>query len=289
VFIARRAVPRRGLRPGRPSTAPSWGHVSAHDDAGSPGTGTGARPGAVAVCQIQGAVAEGAVDTSAAVEQRLVTRPISAAVVEAVLAGCDALLYPEDTESTIATLAEAVRQGALNRERVREAVRRLGRAAARVGAPLGAAPGRPEDLRWAFEVAVRTIHVLRGEARLGEARVHLVELDDDQGGPHPAPPRTALKQALHDGGVELAEGAPMLLALYADVRAWKGRAGLSAAAIARASELLATSPEAVVVLFGHPRQAEELPAARNVVVAWGGEPLMQRAAAAWLLAGRAAG
>lgn len=211
------------------------------------------------------------------------------AAVEAVLAGCDALLYPDDVEATIAALAEALRGGVLRRERVREATQRLGRAAARVGSPLGAAPGRREDLRWAYEVAIRTIHVVRGAPRLSGPRAHLVEIDDDQGGPHPPPSRAALKQALGDGGVELVEGAPILLALYADVRAWKGRAGLSAAAIARAGEVLASSPEAVVVLFGHPRLVEELPAARNVAVAWGGEPLMQRAAAAWLLAQGEAG
>jgi hypothetical protein len=36
------------------------------------------------------------------------------------------------------------------------------------------------------------------------------------------------------------------------------------------------------VLFAHPRLAHELAEARNVLVAWGGEALMQEAAAEWL-------
>ena len=36
------------------------------------------------------------------------------------------------------------------------------------------------------------------------------------------------------------------------------------------------------VLFSHPRLASEIPSARNLLAAWGGEGLMQEAVVAWL-------
>jgi hypothetical protein len=48
------------------------------------------------------------------------------------------------------------------------------------------------------------------------------------------------------------------------------------------AELCAAHPDVTVVLFSHPRLASELPAARNLLAAWGGEALMQEAVVAWL-------
>jgi hypothetical protein len=45
------------------------------------------------------------------------------------------------------------------------------------------------------------------------------------------------------------------------------------------------APEATVIHFSHPRLAAELPEPRNLVCAWGGEAVMQQAAARWLLRG----
>jgi hypothetical protein len=113
--------------------------------------------------------------------------------------------------------------------------------------------------------------------------VRLIEIEDDLGGPYPPYPRTALPAALGRGGVELSESGAPLIALYSDIRAWKGRPGISAAAQARLAELTAAEPEASVLLFSHPRLAAELPSARHLLAAWGGEAIMQEAAAAWLL------
>ena len=41
------------------------------------------------------------------------------------------------------------------------------------------------------------------------------------------------------------------------------------------------APDALVVLMAHPRLAAQIPA-RNVVIAWGGEAVMQTGAARWL-------
>ena len=124
--------------------------------------------------------------------------------------------------------------------------------------------------------------MLRGEPRLPSDAVRLIEIDDDAGGPHPPPSRHALPEALQRAGVELSDSGAPLLAIYADIRAWKGRPGLSPAAIERAAALLAGAPGTPVVLFGHPRLADALPTAHALLAAWGGEPLMQEAVAAAL-------
>jgi hypothetical protein len=48
-------------------------------------------------------------------------------------------------------------------------------------------------------------------------------------------------------------------------------------------EVTDAAPDATVLLFSHPRLAHELPTARNLLAAWGGEGVMQEAVAAWLL------
>ncbi|HEU4562801.1 MAG TPA: hypothetical protein VFS20_33535, partial [Longimicrobium sp.] len=62
-----------------------------------------------------------------------------------------------------------------------------------------------------------------------------------------------------------------------------GRPGISAAARERVAQLTAETPDATVLLFSHPRLAQEIPSARNLLAAWGGEGIMQEAVAAWLL------
>jgi beta-glucosidase-like glycosyl hydrolase len=207
----------------------------------------------------------------------------AAAGVRALRAGCDALLYPEDAGALVASLDTAVRSGALPERRAAEAIRRIEAAATRAATSAGAGQwGREEDRHWSLEVALRTLRVVRGEPRLPEGPLSLIEIDDDVGGPHPPYPRSALPAALRESGAEVGEEGAPLVALYADIRAWKGRPGLSAEARARLAAALAAAPEATVLLFSHPRLAAEIPAARNLLAAWGGEPLMQHAVARYL-------
>ena len=206
----------------------------------------------------------------------------AAAAVRAVAAGCDVLLYPKDTDAVIAALEEALGDGRLARERVDDALRRTAYAAERVW---GDAPGgiaRDEDRRWALEVGLRTLRVCRGEPRLPDGPVRLVEVEDDLGGPYPPYPRTALPTALRQAGVALSDEGTPVVAVYSDIRAWKGRPGISAAARDRVREVTEASPDATVLLFSHPRLAAELPTARHLLAAWGGEGIMQEAVAAWL-------
>jgi beta-glucosidase-like glycosyl hydrolase len=209
----------------------------------------------------------------------------AAAAARAVAAGCDVLLYPKDADAVIDALDAAVRDGRLPRERVRDALRRTAAAAERVSGESADAVARDEDRRWALDVGVRSLRVCRGEPRLPAGPVRLVEIEDDAGGPYPPYPRTALPAALRQAGVELSDDGTPVIALYSDIRAWKGRPGISAAARDRVREVTGTSPDATVLLFSHPRLAAEVPTARHLLAAWGGEGIMQEAVAAWLTGG----
>ena len=110
-------------------------------------------------------------------------------------------------------------------------------------------------------------------------------IDDDLGGPYPVPARDAFVAELLSRGVHVApDGLPVVL-LFADVKSWKGRAGLSPQS---AEQLRALAPSApLVVLFGHPRRAAELTDFSVVLCAWSGDIGMQRAAARALVDGLA--
>jgi len=211
------------------------------------------------------------------------------AAVRALQAGCDLLLYPDDP-AAVAREVEAAVGGVLSEERVAEALERLDRAARRAAGWRGESGwGRESDRSWALELAVRTIHVARGEPiSLAGRSIELYTIDDDVGGPFPPPARDVFPAKLRELGVVGGEGAVgggadavPVIALYADIRGWKGRPGLSARAVAEVDKVLAMRPGALVVLFGHPRLAAEIPGEVPVVVAWGGEALAQEAAAVW--------
>jgi len=197
-------------------------------------------------------------------------------------AGCDVLLYPADMEAVVRGVEAAVAEGRLPRARVEEALARIARAADSVaGGPSGSV-GADEDRRWSLETAVRSLRVIRGTPTLPAGAIHLIEVEDDLGGPWPPYPRVAFPAALRDAGVELSdEGAPLVV-VYSDIRAWKGRPGVSTVAQERVRELTERYPDVTVLLFSLPRLAHELPTARNLLAAWGGEGIMQQAAVAWL-------
>jgi len=65
--------------------------------------------------------------------------------------------------------------------------------------------------------------------------------------------------------------------VYAEPRSWKGRADLGARSRAALRRLVPGA--ALVVLFGHPRLASQIPGTAPILLSWHGQPLMQRAAA----------
>ncbi|HEX5869273.1 MAG TPA: glycoside hydrolase family 3 N-terminal domain-containing protein [Longimicrobium sp.] len=206
----------------------------------------------------------------------------AAASVQALAAGCDLLLYPDDSDAVIAEVQRALEDGRLDRARVEDALWRIADAARRVAGPPAGEWFDDEDRRWALDVAVRSLRVCRGEPRLPAGRVRLEEVEDDGGGPWPPYPRLAFPAALRAAGVEIADDGELIVALYSDIRAWKGRPGISAAAQERVRQITAEHPDATVILFSHPRLAADIPTAKHLLAGWGGEGIMQEAAVAWL-------
>ena len=221
------------------------------------------------------------------------------ASVAALAAGCDLLLYPGDLSGVERALTQAVRAGQLDPEALRAATRRRARWAdwAAVGVR-GTAPTET-DTEWAAIDAERCIHLVRGARTfpLGAA-TDVAIVDDDLGGPYPAPSREPFVRALGAFGarVQTVEAlspdlhSPLVIALFGDVRAWKGRPGYSSAALARVAALCEQATmqarDALVVQFSHPRHASAIPPCAAVVCAWGGDAAMQEAAARWLLRAR---
>jgi beta-glucosidase len=218
------------------------------------------------------------------------------AAVRALDAGCDLILYPQDLEAVARRLREAAARQELDPERLAHSRRRRLKWAQWASPPNDYRRPSATDVLWGAQLADRVVRLVRGErARIGAALQVLV-VDDDLGGPYPPPSREPFLAALAASGlparqveaVARAPGESTIVALFGDIRSWKGRPGYSAAARQAVARACAADPGAVVVQFGHPRLAVEIPEPRTVVTAWGGEAVMQQAAARWLAGAAAA-
>lgn len=236
---------------------------------------------------------EGLVVTDAMIMEGVLGEGEAIAAVRALRAGCDLLLYPTDLDAVADAVQRALDDGELDPARIRASAER------RTAHARDAWQGKPdvsklgEDRAWAEELARRVIHEVRGTLQVPLTAVELTVVDDDVGGPYPPPPREPFSSelkargaAVREAGGSAGDEATAVIALFGDIRSWKGRPGYSAnsleavrAAVARAR---ARKQEAVVVQFSHPRLATSIEADVPIVCAWGGESAMQRAAARWL-------
>jgi len=223
--------------------------------------------------------------------------------VRALAAGCDLLCYPADPQASYEAIGEALRTGVLTQERVDEALGRYAEAVLRVsatgaGAQRVAALPPPAPLTPAVDGAAAIIAdrligqgIVRGR---GAARcaptassilaspLDLIVIDDDRDGAWPASPSDYVERSLRASGVALGPGGSRIVLALAEPRASKGRAGFGPASL----EALRHAADAdLVILFGHPRLAAEVPGEAPVLVAWHRQRLMQEAAARWI-AGR---
>ncbi len=205
--------------------------------------------------------------------------------IAALNAGCDVLLYPTHFESVADALDAEIRRS-LPERRVTDSVERVRAAAERAITSATGHWGETPDRAWSLDVAVQTVQSLRDTIGLPR-EFDLVTVDDDIGGPFPSPSRDPFTDELREQGFEpraadcAHDDRAAVVAVYADIRAWKGAPGISAAAIARIQAAVTVRSDAVILLFAHPRLAEPLPG-RQLVAAWGGEAIMQQAAARWL-------
>lgn len=206
------------------------------------------------------------------------------ATVSAMAAGCDVLLYPEDFQAVSDALDAAVGNG-ISVARADEALARYERAALEwaVRGPESIWPPPFDPKGFADGLADRAVHLVRGSAPAVQTPVDAAIVDDDVGGPYAVGPRDVFARSLVEAGVPVrgGAGAGRVVLAYAEPRSWKGRADFGARSLAALRRL---APGAqLVVLFAHPRLARQIPGTAPVVCCWHGQPLMQRAAARWVL------
>lgn len=216
----------------------------------------------------------------------------SEAVVRALQAGCDCMLYPSNIVECERAVQLAIDDKRLDAERIHQSIERRRRWAR--WAALSRETNRParDESGWSNHLAEQVVQLLRGKLPALEQPWRFVIVDDDVGGPYPAPSRDPLVSTLASGGIELItdpetsiETKSTVVALFGDIRAWKGRPGYSA----RAKESVRTAldgardSDRLIIQFSHPRLAGELDEGAPILCAWGGEAVMQRAAARVLL------
>ncbi len=234
----------------------------------------------------------GLVVTDALIMEGVLGGGESEAVIRALEAGCDCLLYPANVVESERAVMKAIDDGRLDANRIHQSIERRRRWAR--WAALSREMNRPtrDESGWASHIAEEVIHTIRGKMPRLPQPWNLVIVDDDLGGPYPPPSREPLMTALRTGGVELVTGdAPQrdngatVIALFGDIRAWKGRPGYSAAAKETVRRTLQESKtnDRLIVQFSHPRLASELDVDVPILCAWGGEAVMQRATARVML------
>jgi beta-glucosidase len=193
----------------------------------------------------------------------------------AITAGCDALLYPTDWQAVVRAL------DAVPADRAEEAVARVEQAAQHwCRSDVGEVNPQLfiDHRQFADGLAERAVHLVRGAAPSLGSPVSVAIVDDDVGGPYGIPPRDVFQKELGAWGV--GRGGRRVILVYAEPRSWKGRGDLGPRSLAQLARL---APQAaLVVLFGHPRLAAQIPGEAPVLCAWHGQALMQRAAARWV-------
>ncbi len=210
----------------------------------------------------------------------LVGRRESDAAVEAVQAGADLLLYPNDARRVLDALLAALSSGTLSGARLEESLRRYGRAVAAAAAPTPPVTRGPFESAEALADALLRKGTARGSAPVLTAPLDLVVVDDDIGGPYPPGASDYVHRALGSELIGRYGAGSRVLLVFAEPRAWKGRSGFGPAT----REALAHHGAGadLIVLFAHPRLLEEVPSKAPVLLAWHRQRLMQEAVARWL-------
>jgi beta-glucosidase-like glycosyl hydrolase len=205
-----------------------------------------------------------------------------AAILGALRAGCDLLLYPKDLQQVVEALERGAAADPATASRVRDALARYERALALAVA--GPGTGNPPDLsgHTAESIADRLLArgFLRGTAPEFPDGIHLMVVDDDQGGWYAPGPSDLVERSLAQRKIFTQYDGSLVVLAFAEPRAAKGRAGFSPESRQRFAGLAPNA--ALVVLFGHPRLAAEIPGDCPILCAWHRQPLMQEGVARWL-------
>jgi len=229
----------------------------------------------------------------------------------AIKAGADVALLPPDPKGTIDAVEQAVLRGEISREQIDDSVRRLLRAKYRVGlektrsVDLNAVNKiieKPENVRFANELAERSITLLRNEnnvlplgaKQLQNALFIIAAGDDDpdQGNVFKAAIESRLKTARvirvdkrttekeYKQILEQAEKAgTIVVAPFVKRAALKGTVELPEAEAEFVREIIDLKKPVAVIAFGSPYQLKQFPKARVYAAAYAVEDVAQTAAA----------
>jgi beta-glucosidase-like glycosyl hydrolase len=207
----------------------------------------------------------------------------SDAAVQAVQAGADLLLYPNDPRRVRDALEAALASGNLGRDRLEQSLGRYERALTAATAPTPPVTRGPFESAEVLADTLLKKGMVRGAPPTLVGPLDLVVVDDDVGGPYPPSASDYVHRALGPELIGRYSGGSRVVMVFAEPRAWKGRSGLGSAS--REALTHYTTGADLLVLFGHPRLVSELPNRAPVLLAWHRQRLMQEAVARWL-AGR---
>ncbi len=218
-------------------------------------------------------------------------------------AGIDWLLYPPDPAGVHAGLRKALERGGIDRRPCEAAVGRLfelkswalrdrtapaGASAAPLaeavaGAALTADPlepptgaAWPDRARWVvvLDGAIGREDVVLGDELAAAAAARMLVVATTQ------PPERIREEirAVRDA----ASRGPVACAVFSPIRAWKGRAGLSAEGREAVEAACSGAGETCLLIFSNPRIVSEVGAPSRVVWTYGEDAASQRAAVAYL-------
>jgi beta-N-acetylhexosaminidase len=235
-------------------------------------------------------------------------------LVLALEAGADVLLMPRDVSDAITTVMAALTSGRLKESRIDESVRRILLAKARAGLRTGRlvdleevdeVVNVPENAAVATEVAERSITLARdtrglvplktglrrilsityaGSSDLIASRVFNDELQSAGYTVVAAPTDDRTTVDEYRAIVARADSADVVIAsVYISPHAFSGSIGAKSEFSTLVQTLMASGKPLIAISFGSPYVLNSVPEVPAYVLAWGGAPLSQRAAAAALL------
>lgn len=216
------------------------------------------------------------------------------AAVLSLRAGCDLVLHVTDVRGVAAAVDAALKNRQLDPERIHQSVRRRLKWAQWASPPNDWRRPSASDTAWGAQLADRVIKPLRGNFVPVGSTIEVVVVDDDAELPGNGPSREPFLLALRAGGRQVTQvptpggqRTPVVIALFGDVRAGKGRVAYSEESLAAVADAVAAAErqarDAFIVQFGHPRLADSIPTSAPVVSAWAGDRCMQQAAARWVV------
>jgi beta-glucosidase-like glycosyl hydrolase len=198
---------------------------------------------------------------------------------DAVQAGVDVLLDAPDAPAMALALSAQAERDAGFRDRLHQSVGRI--EAASRSAPADAGDFEPASgSTMALADWLLAKPLARGDLPQLRAPLDLVVVDDDLGFKYP-PSSSAghVAETLRAAGLPLGSGGSRVVLVFAEPRAANGRARLGPESLERHRREAGAD---LVVVFGHPRLVEQIPAGPPVLLAWHRQRLMQEAAGRWL-------